>query len=258
MAAGARPRSSQPGGQHGQRDQQDGLLAEAAADPGGEGRAPRRSRAPAWRRAATARPTTGAGGTPGRGTAAGRWRSRSAVQPGRGDGDDEQRGRPGPARGLARDEQQLSGGAAAGQVLLGAGRVGQRVAAADAHVELAAGHPVQDLTGPPLQFGHVGGVMRQGGPGHEQRPAAVEPLEVEGRHLATGRAVDHEHAAGQQQADPAGRGMHHGDIAFAHRIGADGQVVRGHPLQERRGGDLRAHPGRPGTARSAGSATCSA
>ena len=212
-----------------------------------------------------------------------------------------------------RQEQQLARGPPGGEVVLRPGGVGQRVGAADPHVELALGDPVEHLAGAPPQLRRVGDVVHQGRPGQEQRSAGVQPLRVDRRHLPAGGSVEHHHAAraqrrqavvervladavvhhvraralgrivddgteavvaddvigagaerelgllaarggghddaaaplhhlGQQQTDPAGRRVHHGDVAFAHRVGAGDQVVRGHALQDGGGGDLQAHP----------------
>src|SRR5689334_24862610 len=47
---------------------------------------------------------------------------------------------------------------------------------------------------------------------------------------------------GQQQADPAGRGVHDRVVTFVYRIGADAQVVRGHALEHGGRGDLQVQP----------------
>src|SRR5579875_1119815 len=67
--------------------------------------------------------------------------------------------------GLAGEQQELAGGAAGRQVLVRAGRVGQGVLAADAHVQFAAGDPREQVARAPEQFGAVGDVVREGGPG---------------------------------------------------------------------------------------------
>ena len=220
---------------------------------------------------------------------------------------------PAPATARARAGEEACRWCAAGQVLLRPGRLAQRVGAADPHVELALGDPVEHLARAPPQFGSVGDVVHQGGPGEEQRSAAVQPLRVDRRDLTTRGSVQHHHAAraqrrqavvegvlayavvndvrpgtvtglvddvaeavvaddvigaglqreldllparggtdnkattpldhlGQQQPDPAGRRVHHGDVAFAHRVGAGAQVVGGHALQDGGCRDLQVHP----------------
>src|SRR5664280_1216546 len=52
------------------------------------------------------------------------------------------------------------------------------------------------------------------------------------------------HQLGEQQTDAAGRGVHDCDVPGPHRVGAGGQVVRGHPLQQRRGRYLQVDAGR--------------
>ena len=80
-----------------------------------------------------------------------------------------------------------------------AGCIGQRVGAADPHPEFALGDPVEYLARAPPQFRDVGDVVDQGGTGEEQRPAAVQPLRVDGRHLAARGSVEHHHAARAQR-----------------------------------------------------------
>src|ERR1700729_3353265 len=88
-----------------------------------------------------------------------------------------------------RQEQQLAGSPPAGQVLLRPGSIGQRIGAANSHVELALGDPVEYLARPPPQFLDVRDVVHQRRPGEEQRSAAVQPMRVERRDLVPRGAV---------------------------------------------------------------------
>jgi hypothetical protein len=82
---------------------------------------------------------------------------------------------------------------------VGAGRLGERVLAADADVKLALGDPCPQVARPPEQLGSVRHVVVQGGPGQEQRAAAVQPLRVHRRDLAAGGPVEHHQAARPQR-----------------------------------------------------------
>ena len=74
-------------------------------------------------------------------------------------------------------------------------------------VELALGDPVEHLARAPPQLGGVGDVMHQGGPGEEQRSAAVQPLRVDRRDLATRGSVQHHHAARAQRRQAVVEGV---------------------------------------------------
>ncbi len=177
--------------------------------------------------------------------------------------------------------------------------------------ERPVGDGAEHLAGPPLVLLALGDVVRERRAGQEERPAAVEALDVEGRHLSARPAEEDHHAARPQRRergvegrpadpvvgdvdaapgslahgggqvvdrrvvdevlgaerpcdlellvgsgrrdddaaagrdhlheelpDPAGRGVHEGDVTRAHGIRARDEVVRGEALEHGGGGDL--------------------
>ena len=77
--------------------------------------------------------------------------------------------------------------------------------AADRLADILVGQHTEDLGRPPLKFVARGDIVRERGPGQEERASRVQPLDVERGHLPTGRAEEDERATWSQAAREASK-----------------------------------------------------
>src|SRR5712691_5446303 len=109
--------------------------------------------------------------------------------------------RTAPGDWRSRSQQHLPRGLASFQQAVRLRRLRERELALDAHRQLSALDPAQQLAGPPEQLGARRDVVRQRGPGEEQRALLAQHLRVERSHRSARLAVQHHHSPGREAAE---------------------------------------------------------
>src|ERR1035438_3223270 len=98
-------------------------------------------------------------------------------------------------------ENELAGGAAAFQVAVSLGRVGEGIGAADAQAQLAGCNPAEHVAGAPEQLVAGRQVIWQPGPGEEERALGAEDGGIEGRNRSARLAEQRQQAARAQRVE---------------------------------------------------------